>query len=121
MNILLFTFIFTLVTQLFNVSYLLPLALYLLALGLGKVLLGDDLKEDVFHLIKSKDLYYKVGLKDTLAQVLALALVVINYLLIDFKPLNALEYLSTLFVFLLVYRFLIWGISGEVREKTSRK
>lgn len=55
-------------------------------------------------------MYEIIGLKDSFMEMIALMLIYLNTYLIDYEPLSVFEFIITFSVFILVYRFLFWGI-----------
>lgn len=115
MYLVLLTIIYCVVTQLFNLDYALALGLYLVSLSVLKGVLSKELS-DVFNFKKTHYLYEKIGLRDTLSELLSLLLVNINAYLIDYDTFSTLEFFIAFFIFAVVYRFLFWGITMKLKN-----
>ena len=77
MYLFLFTIIYCVITQVLNIGYGPAIGIYLIALGLVKGYLSEELK-DVFNFIKTKHLFNKIRFKDSLMELLSLLLIYIN-------------------------------------------
>jgi hypothetical protein len=115
MYLILFTFVYCLVTQLFNVPYELAFGLILVTLAFFKGYLSHE-KSNICNLESTKKLYKKNGLKDSLIEFLCLLIIFINPNFIEYEPFNALEYANIILLFVLIYRFLFWGTIRTFRE-----
>lgn len=109
MYLVLFTIIYCVITQIFNLNYALSFGIYLIGLSIVKGFLSKELT-DVFNFKKTSYMYEIIGLKDSFMEIIALMLIYINTYLIDYEPLSVFEFIITFFIFILVYRFLFWGI-----------
>lgn len=116
MYLLLFTIIYCVITQVFNMTYLSALAIYLIGLGLVKGFFSEELR-DVFNFKKTKYLYEKNGFKDSLMELFSLMFIFINSYLIDYEPFSPFEFVYFFFLIALVYRFLFWGIARTIRKR----
>ena len=115
MYLLLFTIIYCIITQVLNISYGPAMGIYLIGLGLVKGFFSEEQK-DVFNFKRTKYLYEKNGLKDSLMELLSLVLIFINSYLIDYEPFSLFEFVYMFFLIALLYRFLFWGITRTVRK-----
>lgn len=127
MYFLLITIIYCVITQVFNQIYELEpvtgiylfMGVYIIGLGLIKGYYSEKLK-DVFNFRKFNDIYEIVGLKNSLIELLALMVVFINSYLLDKDPtISPFEFVTLLFVFIFVYRFLFWGITQTIATKQN--
>lgn len=116
MYLLLFTIIYCVMTQILNIDYGPAMGIYLIGLGLVKGYFSEELK-DVFNFKKTKYLYEKNGMKDSLLELLSLLLIFTNSYLIDYEPFPLLDFVYMLFLIALVYRFIFWGITRTIRER----
>src|SRR5699024_8979335 len=91
MYLLLFTIIYCVITQVFNMTYLSALAIYLIGLGLVKVFFSEELR-DVFNFKKTKYLYKKNGFKDSL-----MFIFIHSYLIAD-EPFSLFEFVYFFFL-----------------------
>ena len=115
MYLLLFTIIYCVLTQILNIAYGPAMGIYLIGLGLVKGLVSEELK-DVFNFKKTKYLYEKNGMKDSLIELLSLILIFINSYIIDYEPFSLFEFVYMFFLIALVYRFVFWGITRTIRK-----
>ncbi len=113
--LLLFTIIYCVLTQILNIAYGPAMGIYLIGLGLVKGLVSEELK-DVFNFKKTKYLYEKNGMKDSLIELLSLILIFINSYIIDYEPFSLFEFVYMFFLIALVYRFVFWGITRTIRK-----
>lgn len=60
-----------------------------------------------------------IGCRDSILEACSLLLIIINALLIDYEPLNSLEWGVVLFLFILSYRFLFWGLTRTIKGITG--
>ncbi len=90
------------------------MGIYLIGLGLVKGYCSDELT-DVFNFKKTKHLYEKNGVKDSLMDLLALLLIFINSILIDYEPFTLFEYGNLFILITVVYRFIFWGTTRTIR------
>ncbi|WP_035050924.1 hypothetical protein [Carnobacterium pleistocenium] len=115
MYLVIMTIIYSAITQIFNLNYALAFGIYLVGLSVGKGVLSKEVI-DIFNLRKMSYMYKKIGFKDTLMELISLVLIYINTYLIDYEPFSTLEFIITFVIFLLVYRFLFWGIILKFKE-----
>lgn len=118
--LLLFTIIYCVVTQVLNIGYIPAMGVYLIGLIFIKGIFSGELK-DVFNFKRTKYLYEKNGFKASLMELLSLMLIFINSILIDYEPLSPFDFVYLLFLIVLVYRFLFWGITQAIGKKFSSK
>ncbi|WP_404457649.1 hypothetical protein [Sutcliffiella horikoshii] len=116
MPLLLFTIVYCVITQLLNISYGPALGIYLIFFGFIKGNFSDKF-HDFLNYEPSKIIYKKIGFKDSLIELLSLALVFINSYLIDYEPFSIFEFVYIFVIFIIVYRFAFWGITRTIREK----
>lgn len=116
--LLLFTFIYCLITRVVNLDYGPAMGIYLIGLGVAKGFLSEEIK-DVFNFNKSKYLYEKIRFKDSLMELLSLLLIFINSYLIDYEPFSLFEFAFLFSIFALVYRYVFWGITRIIRERVQ--
>ncbi|RKL64759.1 hypothetical protein CR203_24565 [Salipaludibacillus neizhouensis] len=116
MYLLLFTIIYSVITQVLNIGYGPAMGIYLIGLGLVKGFFSEELK-DVFNFIKTKYLYEKNGFKDSLMDLLSLMLIFINSYLIDYEPFFLFKFVYMFLLIALVYRFLFWGLTRTIRKR----
>ena len=118
MYLFLFTIIYCLVTNI-SIANLDPgpaLGIYLIVLALIKGYLSEEIR-DVFNFKKTKYLIEKIRFKDTVMELVSLVLIYINsYLMID-EPVSLFELVYLFVGFVIVYRFLFWGITRTIRER----
>lgn len=92
------------------------LGIYFITLGSVKGFFSNTL-EDVFNLRKTSYIYRNIGLTDTLFSVASILLIFfyqISFMKID--PIST-DIIPFLFIYLVLYRFLYWGISLDFRTK----
>ncbi|WP_340084280.1 hypothetical protein MHB50_17100 [Siminovitchia sp. FSL H7-0308] len=116
MYLFLFTIIYCLVTRLIDLSFGPALGIYLLAFGFMKGWCSGKL-HDFLNLESLRSLYKKNGLKDSLTELSSLILVYANSYFIDYEPFSIFEFIYLFVVFVILYRFLFWGITRTLREK----
>ena len=114
--LLLFTIMYCIITQVLNIDYGPAMGIYLIGFGLVKGYLSEELK-DVFNFRKTKYLFEKNGLKDSLMELLSLTLIFINSYFIAYEPFSLFEFAYMFFLIALVYRFVFWGITRTIRKK----
>lgn len=115
MYLLLFTLIYCIITRIFNLNYSFAFGIYLIVLSIAKGVFSKELK-DVFNFRKTSYMYEKFGFKDSLTEIISLMLVYINFISIDYEPFSILDFIVTIFIFTIVYRFLFWGITLTLRN-----
>ena len=118
MYLLIFTIIYCLITQIVNIDYGPAMGIYLILIGIVKGLLSEEFK-DLFNRDKTKDLYEKIGFKDSLMELLSLILIFVNSYLIDYEPFSLFEFAFLFVVIAFVYRFVFWGITRIIRERVK--
>ncbi len=80
--------------------------------------------KDVFNIGKTSSIYGKVGFRNSLAELISLALIFANYFLVDYESFSFLESIYVILVFTILYRFLFWNIRLTLKKlsiETSRR
>lgn len=109
MYLLIFTIIYCVITQLFNIGYGSAMGFYLIVFGLLKGFYSEALG-DVFNWNTTKSLYKKFSGKNSFFEWLSLLLIYLNAYVIDYEPFTLFEFFYLFIGFILVYRFLFWGV-----------
>jgi len=99
----------------FHIDYLLTFGIYLIGFGVVKGVFSER-KSDIFNINNTKNLYSEIGMLDTIFEFLSLFIVYVTAYILDYEKFTIYEMLITIFGFLLVYRFLFWGITGRIRS-----
>ncbi|PQD94345.1 hypothetical protein CYL18_15045 [Pradoshia eiseniae] len=120
MYLFLFTIIYCVITQVLNIGYIPAMGAYLIGLIFIKGYFSEELK-DVYNIEKTKYLYEKIGIKDSLMELLCLSIIFINSYLIDYEPFSLFDFVCMLLLIAVVYRFLFWGITQAIGQKFNSK
>lgn len=115
MYLILFTIIYCVITWIFNLNNILTFGIYIIGLSVAKGVFTKELR-DVYNFRKTSDMYGKVGFKESLMELISLLLVFVNTCLIDYEPLTPFEFIWLIFLLVIVYRFLFWGIIRTFRK-----
>ena len=115
----LFTIVYCLVTNvpIVNIGPGPALGIYLIILALIKGYYSAELK-DVYNFENTKDLFHKIKLKDSLIELFCLILIYINAFFMDNEPVSLFEIIVLFVGFVLVYRYIFWGTTRTIRERT---
>lgn len=115
MYLILFTIIYCGITWIFNLDYVLAFGIYLVGLSVVKGVFTKNFR-DVYNFRKISHMYGKVGFKESLIELVSLILVFVNTSLIDYESFTPFEIIWLIFLFVIVYRFLFWGIISTFRS-----
>jgi len=117
--LLLFTIIYCLITQIeiVNIGPGPALGIYLIVLALIKGYYSAELK-NVYNFENTKDLFHKIKLKDSLIELFCLIIIYINAFFMDNEPVSLFEIIVLFVGFVLVYRYIFWGTTRTIRERS---
>lgn len=115
MYLILFTIIYCIITQMLNLESTLIFGIYVIGAGVIKGIFSKELN-DVFNINKTSYIYEKVGFRNSLTELISLVLIFANYLLTDYEPLSVSEFIFTVLIFIIVYRFLFWNITLTLKK-----
>lgn len=118
MYLILFTLVYCLATQLFNVPSEPAFGLILVTLAFVKGYVSHE-KKNICNFESTKILYKKNGLKDSFIELICLVIIFMNAYFIEYEPFNVWEYGNLILLFVLIYRFLFWGTIRTFRESDS--
>ncbi|MFD1928926.1 hypothetical protein ACFSFY_12865 [Sporosarcina siberiensis] len=94
------------------------MGIYVIGFGSLKGLLNHDQEYKVVYNFKStSSLYKKIGFKDSLIELLSLALVLFNGYILSPDTLSPFELVVTLFILAMLYRFLFWGVTQTIKKR----
>ncbi|MEW4309433.1 hypothetical protein [Rossellomorea marisflavi] len=118
MMILAVTILYSCITQfLFDIPAEMAFGIILTGAALIKGITSKGL-DHVFNTERTKELYRMNGCRDSILEACSLLLIFINAILIDYEPLTPLEWGVVLFLFILSYRFLFWGLTRIIKGAT---
>lgn len=116
MILLIITSLYIIISHLLDFTFEFFMGTYLIGLCLAKGLISEELK-DVFNMQKTKYLYKKNGVGNSLLEMICLILVFINIIVIDYEPLSTFDYVYILFLIIILYRFIFWGTINTISNR----
>lgn len=118
MKLLIVALVYCFITHFLGVTYASAIGFFLLVASFAKGFFSHK-RSNILNLEKTSVLFKKIGLPDTLTELLVFIILVSNSLLINGFDFNGSEIVFQLFLFILLFRFSFWGISRTIKERNN--